>query len=738
MVSVSQNKNNRDIILEKRYLLRDEFGELVEDREGMLRRVANHLTEDEDERKVFFDMMDSDDFLPNSPTLVNSGNPFNGTLSACFVLSPDDNIESIWDTLKQASLIVKTGGGVGFFFGNLRPKGDRVRSTNKSALGPIAVMEDYSVCLNSLTQVGSFRNAALMGQLQVSHPDIFEFIHCKDTCNNLKNFNISVQVTDEFMNCVDKDNNWDLINPRNSEVVKTVRARDVWAELISSAHLTGDPGLAFIDRVIETQPNPNIGVFGSNPCSEQYLENFNSCNLGSINLGNFVKEGCWEYNRLSNTVRSAVRFLNNVIDVNIFPFPELKDMSDLTRRIGLGVMGWADALVSLNIRYDSYRALDEADNIGNLIYTSALEESRNLAKKEGAFPNFELSTFAKNNKIELRNSCLTSIAPTGTISRLSNSSFGIEPYFALAWNSNILWEGDKSTELLDCPISIRKALESTFGKYNEYSIIKFLDLLRDSEKKEDQSELLESIGLKPELYPTSNDIDPLFHVDMLSAWQQYCTNGVSKTVNMPNDSTIESVEHTYLHAWHEKCKGITVYREGIRETEILSKDNKSVEKIISNDKYLRPSTMSGQTHKILTGHGKMYITVNTDNSVLREVISNIGRSGGCSGAAIESVSRLVSLCLQNNIDISEIIKQLSGITCCPAWDNGKLVKSPSDAISKVLEQYIINPAIGTTSDNVVDTNTNNFVGLCTSCNSGVIVNVGGCPTCSSCGASKCG
>ena len=599
-------------------------------------------------------------------------------------------------------------------------------------------MEDYSVCLNSLTQVGSFRNAALMGQLQVSHPDIFEFIHCKDTCNNLKNFNISVQVTDEFMDCVDKDSNWDLVNPRNNEVVRTVRARDVWSELISSAHLTGDPGLAFIDRVIETQPNPNIGVFGSNPCSEQYLENFNSCNLGSINLGNFVKGGCWEYDRLANTVRSAVRFLNNVIDVNIFPFPELKDMSDLTRRIGLGVMGWADALVSLNICYDSYRALDQADNIGNLIYTSALEECRNLAKKEGAFPNFEFSTFAKNNEIELRNSCLTSIAPTGTISRLSNSSFGIEPYFALAWNSNILWEGDKSTELLDCPISIRKALESTFGKYNEDAIIRFLALLRDSEKKDDQYELLKSIGLKPELYPISNNIDPLFHVDMLSTWQQHCTNGVSKTVNMPNDSSIESVEQTYLHAWHEKCKGITVYREGIRETEILSKNNKSVEKIISNDKYLRPSTMSGQTHKILTGHGKMYITVNTDNSVLREVISNIGRSGGCSGAAIESVSRLVSLCLQNNIDISEIIKQLSGITCCPAWDNGKLVKSPSDAISKVLEQYIINPAIGTTPDNVVDTNTDNFVGLCTSCNSGVIVNVGGCPTCSSCGASKCG
>ena len=739
MVSnLPQKKTNRDIILEKRYLLRDEEGEIIEDRIGMLWRVAKHLTDDKEEQKTFFNMMESDDFLPNSPTLVNAGNPFNGTLSACFVLSPDDNIESIWDTLKQASLIVKTGGGVGFFFGNLRPKGDRVRSTNKSALGPIAVMEDYSVCLNSLTQVGSFRNAALMGQLQVSHPDIFDFIHCKDSSQNLSNFNISVQVTDKFMMAVENNLDWDLINPRTNKIVRTVKARDIWAELIASAHLTGDPGLVFIDRVTENQPNPNIGVFGSNPCSEQFLENFNSCNLGSINLGNFVVNGKWDYARLRKTVHNAVKFLNRVIDVNIFPFQELKDMSDLTRRIGLGVMGWADALVKLGIPYDSKMALKEADIVGNWIYDAALLESQELAKKDGSFPNFEFSIF--NDDLPVRNSCLISIAPTGTISRLSNSSFGIEPYFALAWHSNILWEGNESTELLDCPRPIREALEKTFpGAYGEEQINKYLMLLRDADSDEEKKDLLESIGLKANLFPTANDIQPLHHVDMLSAWQKWCTNGTSKTVNMPHDSSISSVGTTYSHAWQKGCKGITVYRERTREKEVLGKGNHVDLEFEDDDlSFSRPSVMRGTTHRILTGHGNMYVTVNADDrDKLREVISNIGRSGGCSGAAIESVSRLVSLCLRSGVEVSDIIKQLNGITCCPVWHEGELVQSPFDAISKILGQY-------TETEKVVKGNPDNHLALiqkkdiCTSCNSGVIINVGGCDTCSGCGVSKCG
>ena len=771
-MTILSNKSNSDMILESRYLLRSGDGTLLENKFDLFWRVADAIANCDSDRIMFYSMMMEGEFLPNSPTLVNAGTN-KGCMSACFVVTPEDSLDSIMDTLKQAAFIVKSGGGVGIGVNKIRPKGDYIASTHKNALGPVAVLNDYSVVLNSLTQSGSFREAALMGQIHISHPDVQEFIHCKDNLVSLRNFNLSVQVTDEFMRCVSQKKMWNFVHPNSGEVVDSIYAFDLWNEICTAAHKTGDPGVVFIDRVIESHPNPNLGTINSsNPCGEEFLEDFGSCNLGSINLSKFItKFECeydWNWQKLGTIVRASVRFLNGVIDTNVFPLKELRDMNLLTRRIGLGIMGLADALVALQIPYDSEDALDMSDKVGRFILREAWQESKRLASKNGPFPNFYSSDYFTNSSEPVYNSSVITIAPTGTISRIAECSSGIEPYFALVWNSNVLWNGDKYVEMLDCPKPIMDALENKFS-LDFSSINSFLLTLRDADK-ERKEEMLFDIGLEIDLFPVANEIDPLQHVRMLATFQKNTTNSVSKTINLPNDATVENVDAIYFLAWDLYCKGVTIYRERSREVEVLSVNNVkktipileeglpgkplssncNVDSIDDEGVYNRPIEMGGKTYKVATGHGSMYITVNKDDwGNVKEVFGNIGKSGGCFNAALESTSRLISLFLQNGMKKNEIIKQLRGITCCPCWHEKRLIQSPYDAIAMVLENedggvelykeldktdYIENSNM--MESKPTDLNVGQFILKCKFC-SGQLINQSNCLYCLNCGYSKC-
>ena len=469
---------NAQVILAQRYLMRDENGEPIEDARGLLMRVASAVAQGQPEIRrngatsEYYDLMASLRFLPNSPTLVNAGTGGRGCLSACFVVSPEDNMNSIMQVASDAAMIEKWGGGIGFGFSNLRPKNDRIATTHGEACGPIAVMKLYSSVGATLTQ-GAFRLGAHMGQLIITHPDVQDFIHCKDNDDALANFNISVQLTDDFMRAVDNDEEWTFYNPRDTGdgpigvPAGTVRARDLWREICESAWKTGDPGVVFIDRVWETAPNPQMGrIESSNPCGEENLENYGNCCLGSCNLERHivVKDGKAEldFDALGDTVRSAVRFLNDVIEINQFPLEKLREVNLATRRIGLGVMGWADTLVLLGIPYDSAEGVAFAEKVGKFIVDTAWDESAKIAAERGPFSEYDNSALKAQGFPPVRNSSVFTIAPTGTISRLFDCSSGIEPHFANAWWSNVLWKGDSNggggeagKRLLDAPKSVR-------------------------------------------------------------------------------------------------------------------------------------------------------------------------------------------------------------------------------------------------------------------------------------------
>ena len=762
--------NNSEYILQDRYVHRDADGEPLETSDGIFRRVADFLSESNEEEMEYYTLMKNKDMLPNSPTLVNAGIEDGGCLSACFVVSPKDNTQSIFETLNQAAHIVKAGGGVGFGFSMLRHKGDAIKTVHKKALGPIAVMEIYSLALNKLTQGGSFREAALMGQLHVSHPDIIEFIHCKDDKKSLNNFNISVQISDDFMKAVQDNSEWPLISPRTGRIVKIVDASWLWNEIIESAHHSGDPGLFFDDRVQETHPNINLGrINGTNPCGEQPLEDFGSCNLASINLGNFVDHtGHWNLNKLKSAVHTTVNMLNRVIDKNTFPLQELYDMNALTRRIGLGVMGFADALVLRGIQYDSVEGLREANEIASFISQEAWRASENLAKGFGPFPNYYQSRL--KSRIPTRNSCVTSIAPTGSISRIAECSSGIEPFFDLVWKSNILWSGDESVQMYDCPRFVYLTAERFF-EYNEETVNKFLESLYNSNNKK---ELLRGIGINDEtlcLFRTSHNIIPEWHVKMQAAWQSNISNGISKTINMPHDSTIEDVSAAYFLAWEEGCKGITIYRSGTRDIEVLTtkKESGIIEpldiKVIENNiyPYNRPIVLKGTTEKVSTGHGNLYVTMNYDeDGNIMEVISNMGKAGACSNASLEAISRVISIALQYQVPMDEIVKQLTGITCCPNWSDGQQIRSPYDGLAKALSEIdksesdkqisydglvkALSEIDKSESDKQIPYYEDNWMpqredsggDICPECQTYNLHDISGCPTCLKCSYSKCG
>ena len=1066
---------NARIILEQRYLMKGEDGEPVEDPDGLFHRVSNAVARGEQPqaRRMwagrFYDLMTSLKFLPNSPTLVNAGTGGRGCLSACFVVSPEDNMNSIMQVASDAAMIEKWGGGIGFGFSRLRPKRDRIATTHGEACGPIAVMRLYSSVGATLTQ-GAFRLGAHMGQLHISHPDIQEFIHCKDADDTLANFNISVQITDDFMRAVDNDEDWALYNPRDTgkgpinEIAGTVRARDLWREICESAWKTGDPGVVFIDRVWDTQPNPQMGdIQTSNPCvtgdtlvytgdglvpigelvgdtpalsldsrsgaeasfaikvwqsgvkpvyrlvtregytlkltadheifttrgkiaasalkqgdrirlldhkgyfgskgdrnlgltlgwltgdghidikravlsfygeahkvgpalaeatqsvvagtgqrptrtyptgmhiakegrgivqstrlrdvvrefgltendwhhvpdvvyqgtedmqrgylqalfgadgtvagksskkgvsvrlnssysallegvqrlllnfgiasriylrrkermasmpdgkggakgyktlpnyevvigkdnvrrfadeigflneaknakiadriasygergfykerflatfdrleplgeepvydltepmthsfvanglvisncGEEFLENYGNCCLGSINLDKHIAPGGenFDWDGLGYTVRTAVRFLDDVIEVNQFPMQKLRDVNLATRRIGLGVMGWADALIRMGIPYDSPRALELTEAVAGFIHDTAWDESARLASERGPFPEYEDSALKTRGMPPVRNSSVITIAPTGTISRLADCSSGIEPHFANAWWSNVLWKGSDGggaagERLLDAPKSVWEALRERLP--DEEQVRAVLEQLADA--PDDAERIFTENGIDPAHFRTSMLISPEAHVRMQAAWQKYVTNSVSKTINLPNSATIEDVEDAYRLAWETDCKAVTVYRDGSKSMQVLETGKDEGEEQVSMDEngFLaprdRPTAMLGITERVSTGHGRMYVTLNFDEDGKPfELFTAIGKAGGSEPAHLEGLSRMVSLCLRSGIDPDAIIEQLSGITSEPVWDNGVLIRSAEDGVAHVLKRHLNGP-----------------------------------------------
>jgi ribonucleoside-diphosphate reductase alpha chain len=676
-------------ILEKRYLKKNENKEVIETPEEMFYRVADTIAKVDliynpnaniDEiREKFYEMMVSLEFLPNSPTLMNAGRPL-GQLSACFVLPIEDSLISIFDGLKYAALIHQSGGGTGFSFSKLRPKGDIVRTTGGIASGPISFMKVFDSATETIKQ-GGVRRGANMGILRIDHPDIIDFIKLKDEEGVLSNFNISVAVTDKFMEAVLNDEEYELINPRNKEILKRLRAKEVFNLIVKQAWKNGEPGIIFIDEINRKNPTPEIGeIESTNPCGEQPLLPFESCNLGSINLSKMVKEKDGEFeidwNKLRETIYNAVHFLDNVIDANYYPLKEIEEITKANRKIGLGVMGFHDLLIKLKVPYNSQKARDIAEEIMKFIKDKAREKSSQIAEERGVFPNWEKSIYKKEN-IKLRNATLTTIAPTGSISIIANCSSGIEPIFALAYRRSVSLGEWFEIHPLFKEYLLKEGLysEDLIQKVIEKGSIQEIDEFPESAKK---------------IFVTALDISPEDHILMQASFQKYVDNAVSKTVNLRNSATEEDVKKIFLLAYKLKLKGVTVYRDKSRITQVLKvEEGRNMKEKLKPRP--RPQLTRGITLKMKTGCGNLYVTINEDELGICEVFSTLGKAGGCAASQTEAISRLISLSLRSGIDINSIIKQLKGIRCPSPIRNeeGEYILSCSDAIAKALEKYII-------------------------------------------------
>jgi ribonucleoside-diphosphate reductase alpha chain len=539
-------------ILRARYLLKDELGNVVETPEGMFRRVAHTAASQEKDparwEEKFLELLSDLRFLPNSPALMNAGKEL-GQLAACFVLPLDDSMHSIFGTLKNAALILQSGGGTGFSFSHLRPKADIVRSTGGIASGPVSFMRIYNTATEVIKQGGA-RRGANMAILRVDHPDIMDFIRLKRDTRELTHFNISVAATDAFMEAVRHDENYELINPRSGKVTGKLRAKEVFNEFVRSAWATGDPGLVFIDRINRDNPTPQIGsIESTNPCGEQPLLPNESCVLGSINLSKYIRDGNIDYPGLEDTVRTCVRFLDDCIDVNKYPLPEIEQMHKGNRKIGLGIMGWADMLILMGIPYGSKKSLKLAEEVMGFIQRAAREASEELARERGAFPNFKGSIYDAPGMPWLRNATLTTIAPTGTLSIIADCSSGIEPLFALAYKRLVL-----DTELYE----VHRIFFETAQKQGFYSEELKAHLFQNGTlrgRKDVPREVRK-------IFKTAHEIPYEKHIEMQAVFQRYTDNAVSKTINMPHRAKPGDVAGAYLMAYDRGCKGITIFRYG--------------------------------------------------------------------------------------------------------------------------------------------------------------------------------
>lgn len=558
-------------VLKKRYLRKNPRGKVIENPSGMFHRVANHVAQSgkilskgksvEETAIKFYEMMARLEFLPNSPTIMNAGREL-GQLSACFVIPVDDSLESIFQAVKNTAIIHQSGGGTGFSFSRLRPKNDRVSSTGGIASGPVSFMKVFNTGTEVIKQGGT-RRGANMGVLRVDHPDILEFIWAKDNPQELVNFNISVSVTDKFMKAVEHGNTYPLINPRTQKTVQHLSARDVFNQITRAAWKTGDPGIIFIDRINKFNPTPLIGqIESTNPCGEQPLLPYESCNLGSINLTKMLtrkgKKYCIDFSRLSITVEDAIQFLDNVIDVNRYPLPEIESITKANRKVGLGVMGFADTLIMLGIRYDSEEALKTAEDVMSFIQQVSKNASCQLAKERGTFPNFAQSIYYGSGSLPLRNATRTTIAPTGTLSMIAGCSGGIEPLYAVSFVREVL-DGMRLNEINP----VFRKMTSDLGIYNE-------KLLAEVSRTESIQEVRTIPKEIRELFVTTFDISTSWHVRMQAVFQKYVDNAVSKTINLPATASRKDVEEAFLTAFSLGCKGVTIFRSGSKTRQVLS------------------------------------------------------------------------------------------------------------------------------------------------------------------------
>lgn len=617
-------------ILEKRYLKKDNTGNVMESPEEMFRRVADNIAQadklyeatDKDVQITsdkFYELMTSLRFLPNSPTLMNAGKELQ-QLSACFVLPVEDSMAGIFEAVKQAALIHQSGGGTGFSFSRLRPKNELVSTTKGRASGPISFMEVFDTAANTVKQGGT-RRGANMGILRVDHPDILEFITCKAEEGRLSNFNLSVAVTEQFMKALKKDKDYPLINPKTGETAREISAKEVFDRIVEMSWSNGEPGIVFIDRINEHNPTPMAGAIeATNPCGEQPLLPYESCNLGSINLALMVKDGAVDTGLLEETVKNAVHFLDNVIDMNKYPLPEIEQITKLNRKIGLGVMGWADMLLKLQIRYSSDKALELAKKVMYLIREKAYQASAELAEKRGAFPNWKGSIHNGNGRThrKVRNAAITTIAPTGSISLIAGCSSGIEPVFSWQHKSDqadmeLLWEH---------PI---------------WSLHKNDDVL-------------------PGYFVKADQIPAQWHVRMQSAFQKYTDNAVSKTVNLPGKATREDVKKIFSLAYELGCKGITVYRNGSRAKQVLNEKVTVSNKGKAQGESL-PEIIDEKRVVVPTKEGKYYIHMSHINGEPKEIFVNVPPIGK-SRAWVECISRLISQAMRDGSRVEDLADQL--------------------------------------------------------------------------------
>jgi len=743
-------------VLQKRYLRKNEKGEIVETPEELFNRVAKAIAEADalygaseaevaELQEKFYNLMTSLEFLPNSPTLMNAGTEL-GQLSACFVLPVEDSMEGIFEAVKYAAIIHKSGGGTGFSFSRLRPKGDVVGSTKGISSGPVSFMSVFDVATETVKQ-GGRRRGANMGILRVDHPDIVEFITCKNREGAFRNFNISVALTDEFMKKVKEDGEYELINPRTKKVMGKERAQKIFDMIVKHAWANGEPGIIFLDRINASNPTPELGeIESTNPCGEQPLLPYESCNLGSINLARMVKGKEVNWDRLRYVTHLAVHFLDNVIDVNKYPIPQIEEMTKANRKIGLGVMGWADMLIQMEIPYNSAEALDMAEKVMSFIQNEAKKASQYLAEKRGVFPNFDKSIYRSGPP--MRNATVTTIAPTGSLSIIAGCSSGIEPLFAVSFVRNVL-DGTKLFE-------VNPYFEKIARKRGFYSQ-ELVERIAETGSVRAFPEVPEDVK---RLFVTAHDITPEDHIRMQAAFQKYVDNAVSKTVNFPNHATEGDVKRVYLLAYELGCKGVTVYRDGSRQEQVLTKGKKDVtdkspEQLTADKPFVvfprqRPQVVKGTTWAMKTGCGNLYVTVNEDEEGRPfEVFNHMGKAGGCAASQSEAIGRLVSLALRCNIAPEEIIKQLKGISCHQhVWAQGGKISSCADAIAKALELAMTSQkgnggnghqksTIEGSGKKAMQVFQPPLIGACPECG-GAVEHEGGCIICRNCGFTKCG
>lgn len=721
-MKISLSKNAL-AVLERRYLKKNRKGKPAETPEQLFARVARAVASADArfDRKAevaktqaaFFELMASLTFLPNSPTLMNAGRRL-GQLAACFVLPVKDSIDSIFQTLRHAAIIHKSGGGTGFSFSCIRPENDVVLSTKGISSGPISFMTVFDVATETVKQGGT-RRGANMGILRVDHPDIEAFIRSKTDLLKLNNFNISVALTSLFMRALASGTDYDLINPRNHKKVKRISAKAIFDKIVQAAWRSGEPGIIFLDRINKDNPTPQLGdIEATNPCGEQPLLAYESCNLGSINLAQMVTHGKLDRLKLKRCVHTAIHFLDNVIEINKYPLRQIETMSKKTRKIGLGVMGFADMLIKLGIAYDSKAAVRRAEQVMAFISREARKASTALAKKRGNFPAYEGSIFERADTPLMRNATTTTVAPTGTISILAGCSSGVEPLFAVVFERRVL---DGKVMLEIHPLFEQMARTHHFYKKSLIEQIVQTGSIKG----------IKGIPKKIQrLFVTAHDIAPQWHIRIQAAFQKYTDNAVSKTVNFPKDATPQDIEKVYKLAHEKGCKGVTIYRYESRGQQVLNIRPAAAEGAAIVPR-TRPVRTTGVTERINTGCGKLYVTINEDDEGVCEVFAQMGKTGGCASSQIEAAGRLISLALRSGVKVDAILKQLTGIRCpSPIWQNGGMVLSCPDAISQVIKHYMHIDSVESPA----------MMGACPDCGS-ALQHEEGCLVCRSCGFSKC-